>query len=311
MTSRSERGQAAVLTIVALTAMLGMAALVLDLGSWFRAQRATQAAADAAALAAAQALPHSPSEAHALALEYLGKNGGGDATITFNARPTPNDTVSVRVERPAPGIFARLFGVDSVTVGGKAAARASGLEEARWVAPIVVNVRHPMLNCSQAAGRPVPCFGQQTQLTLVNLHEPGSRDAAGSFGLINLDRSSGGNIGASTLAAWVTRGFDQFMELGEYDAAPSSNFNNSQFKSALGVRVGDELLFPIYRTIVGPGSGAKYDIVGWVGFRVSDFDASGSSGTLRGAFVRVVWEGIESRTGDRGDYGARAIRLVE
>ena len=42
---RSQRGQATVLTLVFITALLGMAALVLDVGSWFRAQRDTQAAA--------------------------------------------------------------------------------------------------------------------------------------------------------------------------------------------------------------------------------------------------------------------------
>ena len=56
---RSNSGQAAVLTVVFLAALLGAVALVLDVGGWFRAQRATQSAADAAALAAAQALPES------------------------------------------------------------------------------------------------------------------------------------------------------------------------------------------------------------------------------------------------------------
>ncbi len=56
---RNDRGQAAVLTVIFLVALLGAVAMVLDVGSWFRAQRATQSAADAAALAAAQALPES------------------------------------------------------------------------------------------------------------------------------------------------------------------------------------------------------------------------------------------------------------
>ena len=57
---RSERGQAAVLTVVFIAGLLGALAMVLDVGSWFRAQRATQSAADAAALAGAQELPESP-----------------------------------------------------------------------------------------------------------------------------------------------------------------------------------------------------------------------------------------------------------
>ena len=38
--SRDERGQSVVLAVMMLTALLGMAALVLDAGSWFRARRA-------------------------------------------------------------------------------------------------------------------------------------------------------------------------------------------------------------------------------------------------------------------------------
>ncbi len=106
-----------------------MAALVLDVGSWFRAQRDTQAAADASALAAAQALPDEPGTASALAGEYVDKNGGGARTITFTSKNVANDTVSVRVERPTPGFFARVFGVNSVQVGAKATARASGARE--------------------------------------------------------------------------------------------------------------------------------------------------------------------------------------
>ena len=35
----TQRGQAMVLTVLFMSAMLGMAALVLDVGSWFRAKR--------------------------------------------------------------------------------------------------------------------------------------------------------------------------------------------------------------------------------------------------------------------------------
>ena len=59
---RSDRGQATVLTVIFLVVLIGMGALVLDLGSWFREQRDTQSDADAAALAAAQELPLSVSD---------------------------------------------------------------------------------------------------------------------------------------------------------------------------------------------------------------------------------------------------------
>ena len=308
---RSERGQTAVLTVVFLAALLGMAALVLDVGSWMREQRATQAAADAAALAAAQAIPESPSQADALAASYLAKNGGGTSEVTFTSNNTANDTVSVRVERNTPGFFAKLFGVDSVDVEAKATARATGLDEAKWVAPIVVNLQHPKLNCGSSGGKPVPCFGDETELVLEHLHKPGSGDAAGAFALINLDRSDSGSVGGSTVGEWISSGFDQYMPLGDYTSVPSAMFNDSHVKDALDFRLKDVLLFPIYKTIKGSGSGAVYDIVGWVGFRVTGFNAGGSTGKVQGSFTKVVWEGVGSESGAGLNYGVRAIQLVE
>ncbi len=308
---RSERGQTAVLTVMFLAALLGMAALVLDVGSWMREQRATQAAADAAALAAAQALPDSPGQADVLAASYLDKNGGGTATVTFASKNVASDTVSVRVERNAPGFFAKLFGVDSVDVSAKATARATGLDQAKWVAPIVVNIKHPKLNCGSSGGKPVPCFGDATELQLEHLHKPGAGDAAGAFGLINLDRSDSGSVGGSTLGDWISQGFDQYMPLGEYTSVPSAMFNDSHVKGALDFRMNDVLLFPIYKTITGSGSNAVYDIVGWVAFKVTAFQANGSTGKVSGSFTEVIWEGVGSQSGSGMNYGVRAIELVE
>lgn len=307
----NERGQATVLTVVFLVALVGMVALVLDVGSWLREKRGTQSTADAAALAAAQALPDDPAGADALADEYLGKNGGGVHQVTFASRVIANDTVTVKVDRNAPGVFAKLFGVDSVSVGAKATAQSGGLEAARWVAPIVVNLKHPKLQCGGSPTKPVPCFGDATELELEHLHSPGSGDAAGSFGLINLDQDDGGSVGGAVVGEWVLRGFDAYLEPGEYTAIPSAKFNDSHVKGALEARLNDELLFPIYKTIIGSGSGAVYDVVGWVGFTVTEFHATGSTGKIFGSFTKVIWEGIQSQTGNNLNFGTRTISLVE
>ncbi|TML43435.1 MAG: hypothetical protein E6G19_12050 [Actinobacteria bacterium] len=81
--AQDNRGQATVLTLVFLIVLLGMAALVLDIGSWYRADRDTQSTADAAALAGAQSLPDDTSQAVSLASSYAGKNGGGLRSATI------------------------------------------------------------------------------------------------------------------------------------------------------------------------------------------------------------------------------------
>ena len=126
-----------VMALVFLTVMMGMSALVLDVGSWYRAHRAAQSTADASALAAAQALPDT-AQATALANEYAGKNNGitpgaGGPQITFTQQGFETDTVQVTVTKPHPGFFAKVFGLDSVNVTGRATARAWNVDQVRGV----------------------------------------------------------------------------------------------------------------------------------------------------------------------------------
>ena len=296
---RSQTGQAAVLSVVFMAALLGAIALVLDVGSWFRAQRATQSAADAAALAGAQALPESTGTASALAAQYLGSNGGGAAQTTFATKNLANDTISVRVTRQADGFFAKLFGIDSVDVHAKASARSGTPDEAQYAAPIAVDRKHPLLNC-----KPRPCFNQETTLDL-------QKTGPGAFRLLNLDRSHGGSGGQIT-AGWILKGFEGFMPLGWYGSDPGAAFNDSKVKSALNVRIGDELLFPVYDQVKGQGSNFEYRVIGWVGFVVTGFKAQGNKGTVDGHFVRVIWEGIQGKSGGSSeDLGVRSVELVE
>ena len=134
-----------------------------------------------------------------------------------------------------------------------------------------------------------------------------------AFGLLNLDsQQDGGNIGSDTLADWIRDGFQDDLPLGTYDSAPSANFNSGNIKDALDDRIGEELLFPVYREpIVGSGSGAEYNIIGWVGFVPTSYSLGGSGGTIRGYFTKVIWQGLADETGTAPDFGVRVISLVE
>lgn len=296
---RSENGQAAVMSVIFMVALLGAIAMVLDVGSWFRAQRATQSAADAAALAGAQALPESTGTSTALANQYLGSNGGGVGQITYSSKNVANDTITVKVTRQADGFFAKIFGIDSVDVHADASARSGNPDTARYAAPIAVDKQHPLLNC-----KPLPCFNQATTLDL-------QKTGPGAFRLLNLDRSHGGT-GGKIDANWILKGFDGFMPLGWYGSDPGAAFNDSKVKEALNIRIGDELLFPIYDSVRGGGANFEYHIVGWVGFVVTGFKAQGNKGTVDGHFVRVIWEGILGESGSEAeDFGVRSVELVE
>lgn len=297
-----ERGQAIVFSVVALAVLLGMGALVLDVGSWFRADRNLQKTADAAALAGAQALPYDPAGASGLAQQYAAKNGdaAGPSNVSFSSSIVPNDTIKVSLTKPAPGFFAKIFGIESVTVGAKASARAASLTAARYVAPIAVRNTHPRL-----ADPGCPCFNDPTTLPL------GKTGAPGAFSLVNVDGSKGGT-GPPILADWILNGYGGYLGLGSYLSDPGAKWNSSHVQSAMSARIGSELLFPVYDTLTGNGANAQYHIIGWVGFHLTGFDARGNSGSIGGWFTQVIWDGIQSTSGGgQPDLGVRAIELTE
>ena len=134
---KSKRGQAMILTLVFMTVILGMAAVVVDVGAWYRAHRQMQNNADAAALAGATALPESTGQAASLALTYADRNGGGvtGSDITFSSKEVANDQIQVTARKAVPGVFAKLFGLDSVTVRAHATALAAPPAQPKWAAP--------------------------------------------------------------------------------------------------------------------------------------------------------------------------------
>ena len=314
MNSRSDRGQATVLTLVFLVVLLGMAALVLDMGSWYRADRSTQSTADAAALAGAQALPEDPNTARTLAAQFATKNGGlGSGGVTITSKIVANDTIIVSVKRPAPGFFSKIFGRKSVTVGSTAQARSEGVSSVKYVAPIVVHYKHPLLNCTGPSSNPTchPTFGTTTTLDLEDLHQKGGGSGSGAFGLLNLNYTDpDGNVGAGTLADWLLHGYQDYLPTGIFYSAPSANFNNSQFLDSVQAVLGKEVLFPVYRLLTGPGSNAKYDIINWVGFVITSFDPSGSNGSITGYFTGYVADGVPATTGGKPYFGVKKVQLV-
>jgi hypothetical protein len=306
---RDESGQVMVLTALFMVVMIGMTAFVVDVGSWFRAQRATQSTVDAAALAGAQALPSDPAAATSLAVNYGDKNGGGvaGANITITSKYQPNDTIRISTTKPAPGFFSSVLGIGGVTVGAHASAIAGVPTQAEYVAPIVVNIKHPDLS---GPGCPAACFGPSHETTL----PLGKTGAPGAFDLLNLNQNqTNGTVGASTMADWIQNGFSKYLPLGGYFSDPGAKYNGSEIGNALDARAGTDLLFPVYDTLIDQGSNATYHIIAWVGFHLLSGSLQGNSGTLDGYFTKVIWQGIVPASGPDNipDLGVHSIALVD
>jgi Putative Tad-like Flp pilus-assembly len=293
---RSESGQVIPFVgIVLLAMLLGMCALAIDAGVWFKASRDAQNVADAAAIAAVQDLPANPAAAQADATAYASQNDGtldGDPSITTTA--STDDTVSVRATKTAPAIFARIFGIDSETVHATASAQVSGIcrVNGHGISP-------------DGTGQPLPVVVSKGTVLSTPLNQAttlyyGSADpvAGGQFGLIDF-ANSGGGTSPGTVGDWVTNGYNGTIACGSIQGITGNKFNSPQVNDPMSARAasGKVFLLPVYDGTNGSSGGQMaYNIVGWAAFRPTSFAASGSTTTLQGSFVRLL-------TAPRGQVG--------
>lgn len=308
--NRNERGQVFAFTAIALVALVGLGAFVLDVGAWFRADRELQKVADAGALAGAQELPDDPGKAIAVARSYITKNGGPTPTsVIVSSDKGTNDTLRVVLDDETPGFLSNVFGIEAVDIGAKASARAALPGKVRWIAPIVVNEKHPQLNCGTGAfGKPKPCEGANATLNYYNLSDKGP-DGAGSFGFLDL---TGENNGTSELKDELKNGYGEYIEVGNFSARTGNPFSAISSEIDQHIKAGDELLFPIYSRIIRNGTKATYVIVGFAAFVITGKDFTGTNEKLFGHFTgNVSWDSIESTSGKPTDFGVRTIILSE
>ncbi len=307
---KSERGQAFVLAAVAMVMLMGMAALVLDVGNWFRDKRRLQGTVDAAALAGAQQLPTDAAGARAQALTYANKNGGdvAGADIIVTSQYMPNDTIEVNGRRNDSGIFSKVIGFSGANITAHAKALVEPPTGALHVAPMVVFCDHPLIqNCNN---NHTPQFNVPTTMN----YDP--MGAPGAFGMLDLN-GEGGTVGSSDEANWISQGYDKYLGLGKYPSDPGAKFSSQNIQSALQGRLNTVLLFPVYKTLDGGGSNAQYDIVGWIGFYLTGYTVQGNGARLTGYFTTYIAEGIISRhaPGSGGVpssfFGVESIQLIE
>jgi Flp pilus assembly protein TadG len=130
---RSERGQALAIFALMIIGMMGVSAIVMDVGFAWYAKRQLQSAADAAALAGAQDLP-SLTQATARAQEYADKNTPdnlGTVNYAISTKCTAaagscaiNNAVVVEATAIVPTWFARIppFSIDNWNLRARAVA---------------------------------------------------------------------------------------------------------------------------------------------------------------------------------------------
>lgn len=156
-----DRGAVAIVVALTMTALLGMAALAIDVGLLLVEHRALQNGADAAALAVAHdctrrvAYPSGPTpctsaQALATAINYLDANSPNSPVPDRELVKSNGDRVgriTVTGEIQQPPIFARFVGVTNPLPVGAAAV-------ARWGPVITMDTVFPLMVCKGALPAP-------------------------------------------------------------------------------------------------------------------------------------------------------------
>jgi Flp pilus assembly protein TadG len=137
-TAPHERGQALPLIVLSMTALLGLAALAIDVGRMTVTRRQLQNAADAAAHAGAQVLPDHPADARNAARTWASRNtitAADGLVINIRSTNAPNDTIEVSVRRNVPYTFARVLGLRTGSITATASATVGSVTGGTGVMP--------------------------------------------------------------------------------------------------------------------------------------------------------------------------------
>lgn len=142
-----QSGNVAIIFALVIVVLLGISALVVDVGGLFEERRELQKAADFASLAGVMELPGDPDSAISKASEYIDQNTthASERNITVISIYVPNDAIRVEIANPNTELyFARIWGHQKSTVrAGATAVISSPTVYGHGVMPFGIMAKEP------------------------------------------------------------------------------------------------------------------------------------------------------------------------
>lgn len=218
----NSNGQVAVIAAILIVAIVGMTALVVDMGSLYEDRRSLQGTADAAALAGAQELPESRADATQEAIDNIEKNYQDDnnnlsVSIEFDSfMGVPDAMITATVSNPdSPIRFGRVYGSSSADISATATAVVGSPEDySDWVVP------WGLIEGEYATG---------TSYTLKYGAPP--ENSPGNFGALAIDGS-----GSNTYESTIINGSQTPINIGDLVDTQTGNMTGKT-KSGVGGRI--------------------------------------------------------------------------
>lgn len=293
----NQRGSVTVMTVAALTVLLGFAALVIDVGFLYVNRAELVNMADAAALAGLQDLPGDTARAEASSREYAAQNGCSGDRVNITV---PSDkVVTVAVKRTVALNFAKVLGLDSVELHAEAAAVLRPASGVIGVVPFGV-VKQDFI------------YGQTYSLKV----------GAGDGYTGNYDALALGGTGSRTYTDNIKYGYDAKLSVGQWISTETGNMSGGTVEG-VNYRINSDpaatyntaeqgspriVVVPLIETITNDTGRHDVKIVGFAGFFLEGVSGSGTLNNVSGKFMRLVMAGDTSGTAP--DYGVYSGALV-
>ncbi len=309
----NSKGSVLILVTAGMVAFMGFAALAIDVGMLVVGKSRLQNAVDAAALAGAQELPHSTSQADSIARDYVSTNvlSGKIEDLYFSEG---NRKITIRASNKVPFYFAKVFGMDEGEVEVKASA-----------------IKAPAGGMTGL--RPFGVFEHKIdENPNITLREGAWDSEKGNFGTVGLAfEPNGGTTGANVLGKNIAYGSGETYYIGDI-IETETGLNTQKVLENLNIEIlkdgegyityysGAENDYP-NRVIVVPvielaseKKNGTYPvrIIGFAGMFVEGVNQVGQGQghiEVQGYFLEMI-EGYEPDPSNPS-YGIEAVKLVE
>ena len=292
-----ESGQTLVLVALLLVGLVAMLGLVLDGGGIYLERRRMQNAADAGAIAGAVVLAQNGGDALALsrATEYaVARNQAAVCQVTIEGQ-----SIAVVAKVGYSTTFARIVGVELVTVTARAEVRYAPVGALAGLAPVsVLDFPYVMRTKSYTIWDDNPDTSP----------DPTSGNISGSYrgwlGLNCVYPVSCGDAGAYDLKEWMTSGYEGTTGVDTWIRG-SGGVKASTIAQAY---VGQILKMVVFDAIEDKySSNAYYHVIKFAAFKVTKVYATGNPKGIQGTFEYFYAPGAATGT---QDGGVRTITLT-
>ncbi|MFC7401051.1 pilus assembly protein TadG-related protein [Citricoccus sp. GCM10030269] len=333
---REESGQVSVLTALLLVVLLGMAALVVDVGLLYYERAQLKNGADSAALAIAQncAADQCPQDASSLATALAGQNAGdhvADASVDLDsaAGRVTVETVT-RTEDGGHALalaLAPVLGIDSATVTSRSSAGWFSPVSGRNVLPLTVSwcQFNGMLDGGVQLVRTNPNENAGCSSTSIPGDTSQQRSIPGGFGWL---KQPAGKDCATEISLTDVGNDDVLVD--PLITSDPGNDVPQNCRNVLPELLNKPVLLPVYSEVGGQGANGWYRIIGFAAFELHGWKFSGSehnntspssvacTGNCRG----IIGEFVTFVSLDAGeqdyvfgpggkDFGVRLVTLIE